>query len=105
LNDHVLLTEAASSSTSLTLVHVGALRLHIFRTGELFGNPKRRVQARFRFSGYDYWLWVTDPIIERAYLSRPDGHYDLGECYLTVSLGEPFKDCCYKLVAAVIQRP
>lgn len=52
----------------------------------------------------EYALWVTDPNIERPYLAGEDGHYELGECYLTISLGEPFNDHCYKLVAAVVQR-
>lgn len=47
---------------------------------------------------------VTDPRIERAYLAKADGDYPFGECYLTVSLGEPFNEYCYKLVAAVIER-
>lgn len=30
--------------------------------------------------------------------------YVLGESYITVSLAEPYKDDCYKVVAAVIER-
>jgi hypothetical protein len=78
------------------------MQLSVFKPGEAFGNPKRRVQARFRFNGHAYALWVTDPIVERTYLSRQDGHYRVGESYLTISLGEPFNNNCYKLVAAVI---
>lgn len=47
---------------------------------------------------------MTDPIIERAYLSRKDGDYSMGESYLTISLGEPFNNHCHKLVAAVIEQ-
>lgn len=89
---------------SLKLVHVDVMQLKVFKPGEAFGNPKRRVQAQFQFSGKEYALWVTDPIIERTYLSRKDGDYSLGENYLTISLGEPFNDHCYKLVAAVIEQ-
>ena len=32
-----------------------------------------------------------------------NGEYELGESYLTVSLGEPFDGYCYKLIAAVIE--
>jgi len=52
--------------------------------------------------GDEYALWVTDPSYERSYLARPDGDYEIGESFLTISLGEPFNDCCYKLVAAII---
>jgi hypothetical protein len=47
---------------------------------------------------------VTDPIVERRYLAGEDGQYQLGECYITVSLGEPYQEYCYKLVAALLQR-
>ena len=46
----------------------------------------------------------TDPHYERTYLAKADGEYDLGESCLTVSIGEPYGDFCYKLVAAVIER-
>ena len=42
---------------------------------------------------------------ERHYLAQPDGEHRLGECFLTVSLGEPYKDACHKLVAAIIEPP
>ncbi|NJD68017.1 MAG: hypothetical protein C3F12_00785 [Candidatus Methylomirabilota bacterium] len=28
---------------------------------------------------------------------------ELGECFLTVSLGEPHNDACYELIAAIIE--
>jgi hypothetical protein len=62
------------------------------------------VQGRFRHAGKEYRLWVTDPEYERTYLAKADGHYEIGECFLTVSLGEPHEGDCYKLVAAVIER-
>ncbi len=55
--------------------------------------------------GTEYRLWVTDPGYERTYLARPDGHYQIGESFLTVSLGEPHNDACYKLIAAIMERP
>ena len=67
-----------------------------------FGNPKRRVQAGFVHHGVNYRLWVTDPLVERRYLAGPDGAYRLGQCFSTISLGEPHEGYCYKLVAALI---
>ncbi len=75
----------------------------MFKPGEAFGNPKRRVQAKFSFGGTRYAIWVTDPVIERSYLARNDGDYFLPESYLTISLGETYEGRCYKLIAAVIQ--
>ena len=101
-NDRISLESVGSVSESLRLVHVESLELSVFKPGEAFGNPKRRVQGRFSHAGSSYGLWVTDPEIERTYLAKPDGNYKNGECYLTISLGEPFKGSCYKLIAAII---
>ena len=103
-NDKIPLLLAQSLDSSLRFVRVDRLRLSVFKPGEAFGNPKRRVQARFHHCGDEYALWVTDPSYEHAYLAQPDGYYEIGECFLAISLGEPYNDCCYKLVAAIIPR-
>jgi hypothetical protein len=92
LNDKIPLVQAGAIQSSLRLLHVERLELCVYKPGEAFGNPKRRVQGRFRHESNQYHLWVTDPIYERAYLLKEDGDYTLGECFLTVSLGEPFND-------------
>ena len=104
VNDQIPLHEAAVETSSLKLIHVNALSLHVYAPGEAFGNTKRRVQASFNFSGSEYSLWVTDSKVERPYLAKEDGRYNLGECYLTISLGESFREHCYKLVAAIMER-
>jgi hypothetical protein len=103
-NDRIPLAQATGLASSLRLVRVDQLTLAVFKPGEAFGNPKRRVQCRFIHSGTAYRLWVTDPRYEREYLAKPDGEYDVGESYVTVSLGEPHNDACYKLVAAIMER-
>lgn len=90
-------------SSSLRLVHLERLRLRVFAPGEAFGNSKRRVQARFSHAESEYGIWVTDPVYEKHYLSKLDGNYEIGECYLTISLGEPYNGDCYKMAAAVIE--
>ena len=77
--------------------------LSVCAPGQAFGNPKRRVQAASAHKGSRYALWVTDPLIEREYLAKPNGSYERGQCFLTVSLGERDKGYCYKLVAAIIR--
>lgn len=104
LNDEIPLALAGALTSSLRLVQVDKLKLSVFKPGEAFGNTKRRVQGRFVYGSTEYRLWVTDPSYERAYLARPDGDYELGQCYLAISLGEPHKGACYKLIAAVIER-
>ena len=103
-NDKIPLSLASSLDSSLRLVYVDRVRLSVFKPGEAFGNLKRRVQGRFSHDGVDYALWITDPSYERAYLAKPDGEYEIGESFLTISLGEPHNDFCYKLVAAIIPR-
>lgn len=101
-NDMIPLPLATALKDSLRLIRVDALRLAVFRPGEAFGNNKRRVQGRFMHAGTDYRLWVTDPRLERTYLAKLNGTYKMRNCYLTVSLGEPYQGACYKLIAAVL---
>ena len=103
-NDKIYLNDANQLVSSLRLVHVSQLTLSVFSPGEAFGQAKRRVQARFQHNACHYRFWVTDPIYEREYLQKPNGEYKLGECYLSISIGEPHEGCCYKLIAAIIER-
>jgi hypothetical protein len=102
LNDRVSLSDSQNLNCSLYLLHLERLTLRVFAPGSDFGNPKRRVQADFTYKRVKYSLWVTDPFIERKYLAGDDGEHEIGECFVTVSLGEPHKGYCYKLVATVI---
>lgn len=101
-NDEIPLSLLSGVESSLRLIRVDALTLTVFAPREAFGSAKRRVQGRFEHAGSRYALWVTDPTWERRYLAQSDGSYEIGECCLTISLGEPFRDACYKLIAAVI---
>ena len=102
-NDEIPLWMMAQVEDSLRLVEVDELAIAVFAPGEAFGNRKRRVQGRFHHAGRSYKLWVTDPICERRFLAKLDGHYHLERCFLTISLGEPYRGYCYKLIAAVIE--
>ena len=102
LNDRIWLELSEAVPDSLRLIHVDWLSLDVFKPGEAFGSSKRRVQGRFTHRGTNYGLWVTDPGYERQYLAKLDGTYRIGECFLTISLGEPHEGWCYKLIAAII---
>jgi hypothetical protein len=101
-NDRVRIADTQKFGCSLHFLHLSHLRYMVFTPGKDLGNKERRVQAAFRYQKTNYRLWVTDPLVETAYLQKRDGEYAIGECYVTVSLGEPFLGHCYKLVAAVI---
>lgn len=102
-NDRIRIESAGSVAGSLHLIRIEEIELEVFMPGEAFGNPKRRVQGRFVHAGREYALRVTDPGYERRYLAKLDGRYRLGECCLTISLGEPYQGAVYKLIAAIIE--
>ena len=102
-NDRVPESIADSLESSLYLIKASRMELDVSQPGLAFGNRKRSVQGRFQYNGTDYWLRVTDPRHDREYLRRPNGSYSLGECFLTISLGDLYRGYAYKLIAAVIR--
>lgn len=101
-NDRVPELTATSLTDSLRLIRVDSA---VLRVMENDFNGRREVRAGFDHAGSEYWLKVTDPVIERSAKQRDNGDYALGESALTISLGETFQGYAYKLVAAVIRRP
>ena len=78
--------------------------MEVLTTGADFGKPAKRVQGLFEYGGTEYSLRVTDHEYERKYRPRPNGEFEIGECFLTVSLaGAPFYGYFYKLIAGVIK--
>jgi len=105
LNDKIPLVLAKTLESSLCLIRVDRITLSVFKPSEAFGDQRKRVQARFRHKGIEYRLWVTDSKYEQMYVDKPNGDYEIGESFLTVSLGEPYQNTsCYKLVAAIIEK-
>lgn len=104
LNDKISLGFVNSTENTLKLVHVDGLQISVFKPAEAFGNAKRRVRGCFSLGGSRYCLWITDPAYEKKYLAKLDGTYSVGECFLTVSLGEPFSGAVYKLIASIIEK-
>ena len=101
-NDKILRSQERALRSSLRFVRVDGLELSVFAPGAGYGNRKRRVQGQFQYAGESYKLWVTDPAVERPYLKKGDGEYDFGPCFMTISIGEPYKRARYKLIAAII---
>jgi hypothetical protein len=73
-------------------------------------NGGRQARVVFRLGSEQYDLPVTDPVAEGQIKAAGVGRHapgaigfpTSGRVLLTVSLGEPFEDCCWKLVAAVV---
>lgn len=104
-NDQIPEEVADTLTSSLRLIYVDEARLRVYVPGAAFGETKRRVQARFEHGGDVYALRVTDPAYEKRFLGQEDGVYELGECFLTVSVAEVWNGYAYKLVAAIMERP
>jgi hypothetical protein len=103
-NNRVALNQATQLRDSLRLIRVAGARLEVLRPGAQFGNQKKRVEAEFAHAGTQYRFRVTDAVYEDRYRAMAEGYYDIGECCLTISLGEPYEGFAYKLIAAVIER-
>ena len=102
LNDAISLELMDAVCDSLRLIHVKELNLSVIEYIDIYGRSIRRVQGHFAHAGIEYKLRVTDSVCEQEYLRKPNGAYEFEECYLTISLTEPFQGCCYKLIAAII---
>ncbi len=101
LNDRIP-EEIVVENTTMSLYLIRPENLTILVTDDLYG--RKKVNARFTYREVSYLLSVTDMVIEREYLMKPQGEYPQNSknIYLTISLGEPFNGFCYKLVAAVM---
>lgn len=102
-NDRVPEDLAPEMGSSLRLIHVDAVEFSVSAPSQNFGDPERKVRGHFSFAGDEYALRVTDLAIEARITPLEDGRYPGGPCFLTISLAEPWKGFCYKLIAAVIE--
>jgi hypothetical protein len=103
--DRVLLADASSFNYSLRLIRVNDLRIRVCAEGANFGDRKKKLRSYFNYSGNEYALTITDPVIESQYLPRPEDTYPVGEALFCVSLGEPYNGYAYKLIAGIILPP
>ncbi len=104
-NDRVPLYLANSLDSSLLLIQVDRLELSTSNAKNKQKTPgvsPYKVQGRFRYDEVEYRLNVTDPVYEQVYGEQPNSKYVLDACFLTISLGGPYKGNTYKLIAAII---
>jgi hypothetical protein len=86
-NDRVADAIAANLQGSLLLIEVPKLTVSVAVEGAYFNNAKRKVRGSFSYKNIPYILTITDPVIEREYLKKPDGQYDAGPATLCISPG------------------
>ena len=106
LNDQVTKEVAAGLQGSLFLIKPETLTVSVQLERKGFPDARRRVRAEFRYKGTKHILVVTDPVAEKAFFAKDDGHYRIANTYLCVSLAgvNPNDGFCYKLVAAIISK-
>lgn len=103
-NDKIPVTKSDDLPGSLRLIRTHALKMVVYDANLADGDTKRHVRGMFKLASVTYALRVTDVAYEDEYLRRPNASYDIGECCLTISVGEPFNGFRYKLIAAIIER-
>ncbi|MCS7062905.1 MAG: hypothetical protein NZM04_02465 [Methylacidiphilales bacterium] len=97
----IRIQQVKHSPSSLCLIKVYNLRISVV----VENNGRCRLLGRFEYCNTSFALWITDPVFESKYLSKPNKDYDLGVCCLTISIGLPYRwGYIYKLIAAIIPK-
>jgi ATP-dependent DNA helicase RecQ len=94
--------EAAENGLLSSLLLIRPEQLSLKVQSERKG--RKIVRAQFTFKDREYLLPVTDPKVEKIYLTKDFGIYpkNQDEFYLCLSVSELFHGYCYKLVAGII---
>ena len=100
-NNRIAEDNCEAIDSSLRFIHVDKLKLKV--SGPEYGNTTKTVRGLFQHNNSKYKLSVTDTKYEKKYSAKHIGDYELGKCFLTVSLGLPYKNYAYKLIAAIIE--
>jgi len=100
INDKIPQERAESISSSLVLIEPENFIVTVQEESGI-----KKVRGKFDFKGIAYKLAITDPGIENQYLAKSSGQYPIYEkpLYITISVGEPFNDYHYKLIAGVVR--
>ena len=92
---------------SLYLVAIEQMQLIVGQKAPQY-SPKRSVRGKFMYNEIIYCMDVTDPVIEQSYLAQTDGHYEIIQPIVCVSLSDPHQasgatqSYFYKLIATVL---
>jgi len=97
-NNQIPASEISAIKDSLRLIRVPNLMVKVWVPWD-----RKRIDGVFSFGGTQYQLSLTDPAVEAIYGNEKGEHY-LGECCVTISLGELFDGNHYKLIAGVMQK-
>lgn len=102
INDRVPTQSIPHPIQSLYLIRPSRLTIIVRIEGAAFGNAKTKVRANFVYNNVQYEISVTDPEVERKFIARGIGEYNITtESFITVSLGEAYDGYYYKLAACI----
>ncbi len=104
-NDRIPFSDAASLDSSLCLIKVDSLKVTVSppsKAASRVDSPPV-LRGRFRHNDAEYGLRITDPESEAGAASLEYRDYQIGERYLTISLGGPLAGFSYKLIANIIK--
>ena len=101
-NDQVPLAETADVDNSLRLIKVDSLTVIVSEPARPSANYPI-LRGRFSYHGDEYCFRITDPESESGSVDLAYREYQVGERYLTISLGEPFEGHAYKLIATIFK--
>jgi hypothetical protein len=93
--DRLPLSDALHEQHSLLLIRCGQVRIYPV------DSSMRKIRAQFSYQGVAYDLSITDPGVAQLVAGKPNGRM-IPDALLTLSLGAPFHNYCYKLVASLI---
>jgi len=102
LNDQVPVGCLPQLSSSLHFVHPANCKVSVLTAGADRWNSRRRVQASFRVGRIPYRIWVTDSRAEIEYLRRPNGDYEIGATFITISAERPYRGYGHLFAAAIM---
>lgn len=101
--DKLLAAQSVSLGSSLKLVQVDQLRLHVgVEHNPYDGVSKRKVRGEFDYGGATYRLSVTDPEVNVHYLGLTDGQYVVANPALCISVVEVWNGYAFRVIASVI---
>lgn len=103
VNDKVSQVTASTSGNSLYFIRIDGGT--ITKKDESFEESQRaKIRLTFSYNNETYSLAVTDPALSGQYWNRLQvgESTEIGPCYITVSLAQPFNGYCYKLVAGYV---
>lgn len=102
-NDKVSQEIASATGNSLYFIRVSGAT--IAKKDESYEDMARvKMRLTFTYNNEQYSLIVTDPNLSTPYWNQLQAgeSAEIGPCYLTISLAQPFNGYCYKLVAGYV---